>query len=177
MEPERDDFIKKYPHLKDVLITILAKIPFKEIRDNFSKEDLKDACENIPIGISLFNCLHPIVNKEAPINTPRTITPADLQLKTVDEVINYYESLKTGNILDKILNKKRSLVNTDFSFRTRDNIDNELRTEAALQFQASLNTTQKKKEYRLLNIYGGAGIGKTRYGSEAVKILQKTKKK
>jgi len=27
-----------------------------------------------------------------------------------------------------------------------------------------------------LNIYGGAGIGKTRYGSEAVKILQKTKK-
>jgi len=82
--------------------------------------------------------------QSAPITTTGTITPADLQLKTVDEVINYYESLKTGNILDKILNKKRSLVNTDFSFRTRDNIDNELRTEAALQFQASLNTTQKK---------------------------------
>jgi len=59
-------------------------------------------------------------------------------------VIKYYESLKTGNILDEILSTKRSLVNTDFSFRTRDNIDNELRTEAVLQFQASLNTTQKK---------------------------------
>jgi len=139
------------------------------------KKDMKKEDKNSSLLIILLQKLRKRV-QSAPITTTGTITPADLQLKTVDEVINYYESLKTGNILDKILNKKRSLVNTDFSFRTRDNIDNELRTEAALQFQASLNTTQKK-EYRLLNIYGGAGIGKTRYGSEAVKILQKTKER